>query len=174
MSQLQKLIKQPKGETGTTAYYPKGGDEQAFVDKHEIQMTDDANGNGDEIFKGKVVKKIDRSAERHGYDSPTDQKVHEETVVEMSSKMKSKRHEISLALKRENPSWPLTKVFAIATSAAQKAVKEEIEEEKEVNDLSLLELYISLDDENRLILSQMVDEGLDSIIADFIKETKNA
>lgn len=189
MSQLQKTIKQPKGTTGTTSYSPKSDDEQAFIDKHEIQFTDDANGNGDDVFKGMIVKKIARGTERHGYDSPKDQAVHEEIsdedmnlMIEMSSKLKKKRHEISLALKRENPSWPDDKVFAIATSAAQKAVKEEYgiadgDVEDHLNndlDTSILELYLDLDDENKEILLEMLSNGLEDVILEFIKENRNA
>lgn len=55
------------GEHGTTAYTPKGFDEKNFYDQHKIEVTDDVNGNGDEVFKGTGVKVIDRKAERHGY-----------------------------------------------------------------------------------------------------------
>jgi hypothetical protein len=244
MSQLQKIIKQPKGNTGTTSYSPKSDDEQAFVDKHEIQFTDDANGNGDDVFKGMIVKKISRASSRHGYDSPKDQSVNESLtdeelnqLIEMSAKMKKKRHEISLALKRENPDWSMDKVFAIATSAAQKAVKEEYglaseeKEDKEESgeymkgvrrrvaqrrselykdyadkdeksgksngsvyrkmakrqaelakeefdsndiDVSILELYLDLDDDNKAILIEMLDNGLEDLISEFIAENKNA
>jgi len=78
LSQLQKIIKQAQGTTGTTAYRPKGGDEQQFMDKHVIQKTDDANGNGDEVFNGTGVKKIDRKKELHGYEPGEDAAVHEE------------------------------------------------------------------------------------------------
>lgn len=67
LSQLKKTISQAKGETGTTAYRPKGGDEQRFFDAHKIEMVDDANGNDDAIFKGMSVKPVNRKAERHGY-----------------------------------------------------------------------------------------------------------
>jgi hypothetical protein len=78
LKELQKRIQQAKGESGTTAYRPKMKDEQDFMDKHEIELTDDANGNGDEVFKGTSAKYNKRKDERHGYDSPDDQRVHEE------------------------------------------------------------------------------------------------
>jgi hypothetical protein len=81
LSQLKKTISQPKGETGTSAYYPKGGDEQRFVDAHKIEVIDDANGNDDAMFKGMSVKPINRKAERHGYD-------HEEGVKAYDSRIK--------------------------------------------------------------------------------------
>ena len=80
LSQLKKTISQPKGETGTTAYYPKGGDEQRFFDAHKIEKIDDANGNDDAIFKGMSVKPVNRKAERHGYD-------HEEAVKAYDSRL---------------------------------------------------------------------------------------
>lgn len=227
MSQLQKIIKQAQGTSGTTAYVPKGGDETDFMNKHEIQVTDDANGNGDEVFKGKIVKKINRAQERHGYDSPVDQRVHEEIdyIEEMSKRMKDKRHEISLALKRENPSWPLNKVFAIATASAKKAVQEEFSEsinpknprdynkpaylrkkageaplklkdvedrddespttskglakrKKEMGmeeslDVRLLELFAQLDDKNKEIMLEMINDGLEDTILEFLEEHVN-
>lgn len=78
LKELQRRIQQAKGESGTTAYRPKMKDEQDFMDKHEIELTDDANGNGDEVFKGTSAKYNKRKDERHGYDSPDDQRVHEE------------------------------------------------------------------------------------------------
>ena len=78
LSQLKRTISQHKGESGSTSYYPKGGDEQRFMDKHTIEVIDDANGNDDEVFKGTKVKYAERASERHGYDSPDDKRVHEE------------------------------------------------------------------------------------------------
>lgn len=36
---------------------PKSEDEKAFKDKHVVQTTDDANGNGDDVFKAEKIKK---------------------------------------------------------------------------------------------------------------------
>ena len=77
LSQLKKTISQSQGEHGTTAYRPKGGDEQDFFDQHKIEVIDDANGNGDEVFKGTGVKVIDRKSERHGYDHEEGKKVYD-------------------------------------------------------------------------------------------------
>ena len=91
LSQLKKTIQQKKGESGSGAYYPKSKDEQEFVDKHEIEMTDDANGNGDEVFKASKVKVAKRAEENHGYDKDKDDDVYEE-VTEMSDSAKTSKN----------------------------------------------------------------------------------
>jgi len=77
LSQLKRTISQSQGEHGTTGYRPKGGDEQNFFDQHKIEVIDDANGNGDEVFKGTGVKEIDRAAEKHGYSDEEGKKVYD-------------------------------------------------------------------------------------------------
>ena len=59
-------------------YKPKAADEQKFADKHIVAKHSDPNGNGDDVFQGTNVKKIDRKKERHGYDAGDDEKVYEE------------------------------------------------------------------------------------------------
>ena len=103
LSQLQKIIKQAQGATGTTAYRPKGGDEQEFMDKHVIQKTDDANGNGDDVFSGTGIKKVDRKKERHGYEPGEDASVHEETNIQertLSTGEMKKREDIVKGMKK--------------------------------------------------------------------------
>jgi hypothetical protein len=56
----------------------KSSDEQKFIDKHVAVANPDRNGNGDDVFKGAKVKKIDRRKERKGYDAGDDAKVYEE------------------------------------------------------------------------------------------------
>lgn len=59
----------------------KNPDEQKFIDKHQVQRTNDRNGNDDDVFGGakqKKVKAIDRRKERHGYNSGEDASVYEE------------------------------------------------------------------------------------------------
>ena len=77
LNQLKRQIGQAQGETGTTAYRPKGGDEQRFFDMHKIEVVDDANGNDDAIFKGMSVKPINRKQERHGYDDEEAKKAYD-------------------------------------------------------------------------------------------------
>ncbi|NBW57137.1 hypothetical protein EBR43_05000 [bacterium] len=68
-----KTLKQIFGEV----YGPDTKDGKAFVHKHVTVKTDDANGNGDDVFQATNVKTIKRKAERHGYDSGEDEKVYE-------------------------------------------------------------------------------------------------
>lgn len=63
-------------------YRPKAGDEQKFVDKHTVQKTEDANGNGDEVFNASNVKKINRKKDNHGYEIGEDEKVYEESEID--------------------------------------------------------------------------------------------
>lgn len=69
-----------------STYRPKAKDEQDFADKHEVEVTDDANKNGDEVFKGTKVTPVNRKKERHGYDKGDDEKVYEEYVQEAVKK----------------------------------------------------------------------------------------
>jgi hypothetical protein len=59
----------------------KNPDEQTFVDKHQVQRTNDRNGNDDDVFGGpkqKKIKAIERRKERKGYDPGDDAAVYEE------------------------------------------------------------------------------------------------
>ena len=59
----------------------KNPDEQTFVDKHQVQRTNDRNGNDDDVFGGpkqKKIKAINRRKERKGYDPGDDAAVYEE------------------------------------------------------------------------------------------------
>lgn len=70
-------------------YKPKSPDEQRFVDKHVVKTRGDANGNGDDVFKGSKVKKVERTKERKGYEPGDDEKVYEE-VEQVEEKMDMK------------------------------------------------------------------------------------
>lgn len=59
-------------------YKPKSPDEQKFVDKHITVKHADRNGNGDDLFNAKNIKKVKRSKEGHGYESGEDAKVYED------------------------------------------------------------------------------------------------
>jgi hypothetical protein len=50
-------------------YFSKG--EKDFVAKHKIEVTADANGNGDEVFKASKVKTFDRTKNREGIQNDT-------------------------------------------------------------------------------------------------------
>ena len=79
-NKMAKTLKQIK-----EVYRPKSGDEQKFVDKHIVSKTEDANGNGDDVFTGSKVKKIDRKKENHGYDAKDDEKVYEEVEEDLTT-----------------------------------------------------------------------------------------
>ena len=57
---MAKPLKDIIGGKGTShkkkndlgGYAPKAGDEQKFAQKHDIEVHDDRNGNGDDVFKG--------------------------------------------------------------------------------------------------------------------------
>ena len=63
---------------------PKG--EADFLAKHEVEKTEDANGNGDDIFNAKKVKPEEKSqidaGKRHGYRGAEDVAAYEETIYE--------------------------------------------------------------------------------------------
>lgn len=170
----RKIVSQHKGESGSTSYYPKGGDEQRFVDKHTIEVTDDANGNDDSMFKGTIVKYANRASERHGYDSPDDKRVHEEVVLDerdLSTGEMKKREDFVKGMKKDLKSFKQRygrDAKAVMYATATKMAKEEYEAGD--IDVSLLELFCSLSEDNREIMIEMIDNGLEDQIAEFIKE----
>lgn len=103
---------------------------QEFIDDHEVEKTDDANGNDDKLFKASNVKVVDRKASRKGYNAKESEDVNEKTLTMAELK---KRKEIADAIKREHPEYDDAKKMAIATAQAKK-VAEEVEEEQ-VNDI---------------------------------------
>lgn len=178
LKQLKKTLEEPKkGTTGVDAYYPKGEDEQRFVDKHKIEKTDDANGNDDELFKGTKVKKVSRAEERHGYDSPQDQSVHEdvEQVEEMSDKEMKKREDIVKGMKKNLKSFKArygkdaeSVMYATANKMAQ--ADEQVEFDEDNLDVSLIELFLRLDEESRDMLGEMISEGLEEELLQMLEE----
>lgn len=170
LSQLQKIIKQAQGMTGTTAYRPKGGDEQKFMDKHIIQHTDDANGNDDAMFKGTGVGKVDRKKERHGYEPGEDALVHEEKIDErtLTTGEMKKREDIVKGMKKGLKDFKKrygADAKSVMYATATKMAKEEID-----YDIQLVELFASLDNENREFMLEMLDNGLEQEILQYIKE----
>lgn len=172
----KKLVSQHKGESGSTSYYPKGGDEQRFMDKHTIEVTDDANGNDDEVFKGTKVKYADRSAERHGYDSPSDARVHEQAELEereLSAGEMKKREDIVKGMKKRMTDFKKrygADAKSVMYATATKMAKEETEYQGDEVDVELLELFISLSEDNRHLMIEMLDNGLEEQIVEFIRE----
>lgn len=62
-------------------YGPETKDGKAFVQKHVVVKTTDANGNGDDVFQASNVKKADRKKDRHGHDPVEDEKVYEDVSM---------------------------------------------------------------------------------------------
>jgi hypothetical protein len=73
---------------------------QEFVDDHEIKVTPDAAGNGDEVFKASNITTNDRKKSRHGYDAKES-----EAVNEMSKAQMAKREDIVKGMKKNLSSF---------------------------------------------------------------------
>ena len=69
-------------KTFSEVYRPKSPDEQKFVDKHVTIKHADRNGNSDDLFNAKNIKKVKRNKERHGYETGEDAKVYEANIDE--------------------------------------------------------------------------------------------
>lgn len=185
LSQLKRTLSQAQGESGTTAYTPKMPDEKKFVDLHSIEMIDDANGNGDEVFKGTGVKKIERKSERHGYDTPQDaityKNVHkvranEETEIKertLDTGEMKKREDYVKGMKKNLKGFKSRygkDAKAVMYATATKMAKEEYEDDL---DVSLLEMFASLDDEDKSIMIEMLEEGIEQQILEAVLSEEN-
>lgn len=107
---------------------------QEFVDDHQIEVTADANGNGDEVFKASNININDRKKTRHGYDAKES-----EAVNEMSAAETAKREEIVKSMKKNFADFKKrygkdAKSVMYATATKQ-AMKEEAEQEEQYEDL---------------------------------------
>ena len=87
MKTLKKLLEfkkpsptVPYEEDSETSLTPKAPDEKRFKDKHVVKKTEDANGNGDDVFRATNVKPHDRG-HGHGYNAGEDQKVYESKTL---------------------------------------------------------------------------------------------
>jgi hypothetical protein len=108
---------------------PNSEGSQQFVDNHPIEVTPDANGNGDDVFKAAKLKQTNsRKADRKPVE---DEKVYEEAEQvdekHLTPAELKKREEVAQAIDRKNPNMPMGKKMAIATATAKK-VAEEVEE----------------------------------------------
>ena len=188
LSQLKKTISLPKGESGSTAYYPKSEDEQKFVDKHKVEVVDDANGNDDEVFKGTKTKTVDRTKERHGYSSPKDADVYEEIepegdeeVIErtLTNAEMKKREDVVKGMKKNLSGFKKqygkdaeSVMYATATKMAKEDVDVEGYDDEEL-DTALLELFVTLSEDNRQLMIEMLEDGLEEEILQIIQEEMN-
>lgn len=158
----------------TSNYANPTKDLESFVKKHEVEKVEDANGNKDDVFQGTNVKTVKRAPERHGYDSPKDETVHEEfedlysdlTEKTLTKAEMKKREEVAQAIERENPNMPMAKKMAIATATA-KRVAEEVEETTFEEDL--IELYFALNEEDRSELINILNEENEDMLLEFVE-----
>lgn len=87
MKTLKKLLEfkkpsptVPYEEDSETSLTPKAPDEKRFKDKHVVKKTEDANKNGDDVFRATNVNPHDRS-KGHGYNAGEDRKVYESRTL---------------------------------------------------------------------------------------------
>ena len=157
-------------------YKPKAQDEDNFMDKHIVAKKDDANKNGDEVFKGTKVKPVDRKKERHGYNPGEDEKVYEE-VEQVDEKLGAganagdyiKDFQKSDAPQFKGKSKEKRRVMALAAFLNKEGVEHAEEVIEEDVDVTLLELYAQLDESNQQIMVQMIDEGRKDELYQFLE-----
>ena len=146
-----KTLKQFNEETGLLK--AKSKDEQKFIDKHTKEVIPDANGNGDEVFKASLTKKVDRKKERHGYETGEDEKVYEAAVcaykddklvgrykdLETAKKMKPGHKYVQEELKGNqhkidaNKNGKIDAHDFVLLRAKKKKMKEEVEQIDEIS-----------------------------------------
>ncbi len=127
----------PVEPDSVTSYVPKTKDEKRFMDKHVVQKTADANGNGDDVFRGSNINAYDRATTRHGYNTKQDQAVYEESGMKTLKQILGEKHltanelrareKIAKGIEKANPGMAMGKKMAIATAQAKK-VTESVEE----------------------------------------------
>lgn len=135
---------------------------QEFIDDHEVQKTDDANKNGDDVFKATNVKVVDRKKERHGHTAKESEEVYERTLSMAELK---KRKEIADAIKRDHPEYSDTKKMAIATAQAKKVA----EETEQVDDI-LEAVLAEQDDQEVEAITTMLEAVYESLEDDESRE----
>lgn len=165
-------------------YEPDTKDGKAFVHKHVVLKTTDANGNGDDVFQATNVKKVDRKKERHGHEPGEDEKVYEEAEkVEEMSKSMAYATGTKSAMRSTGDEPPLEKstikkAHKIAKAILRKedfSVMKNIIKEKDDSltdeDLELIEqIYNELDEEESKMFTTLVENGeLDSFLEEIEK-----
>lgn len=84
-----------------------------------------------------------------------------------SAEMK-KREEVAKAIERENPNMPMSKKMAIATATAKK-VAEEVEEETSLEE-DMIDLYFTLDEEQREVFISIIENGSDEELLEYVEQ----
>jgi len=201
---LEKKTSKPEPTTpiepdSVTSYVPRSKDEKRFMDKHVVQKTDDANGNGDDVFRGSSIKTYDRSSTRHGYNIKQDQEVYETKQLKslsqilgektLTSAEKKKREEVATSMERDNPGMDMSKKMAIATATAKRVAEEALHEQeedkavREENELfsmfsddikeQLEAVFEAVDDECKQIIIEMIEAEEYNELVNIILEVTN-
>jgi hypothetical protein len=160
-------------------YEPDTKDGKAFVQKHAVVKTTDANGNGDEVFKAANVKPVDRKKERHGHESGPegDESVYED--VKMFGEM-NKSMAYAIAEKATGDQPPLEKSTIkkahhiakkiLAKEEFESFLKENVEQVSDEEIELLNSIYKELDEEDAETFVSVVESGeLDQFLEDLDK-----
>jgi hypothetical protein len=163
-------------------YGPETKDGKAFVQKHAIVKTTDANGNGDDVFQAAKIKKAERKKERHGYEPGDDEKVHEAVMmfadfinegskedVEVSADYKEVIEPDGSVRKVRAKKMVMTKEMTISDDF-KSFIKEHTEQMTD-EELDLIEqIYNDLDEEEAQTFVSVVEAGeLDSFLEELNK-----
>lgn len=157
---LKEILKKAEPTTKVSQ-----GDEK-FISKHEVQVTSDANGNDDEVFKASNVKTYDRNVHHHGHDAAESEKVYEdiEQLDEISQAklsryaLKAHKYEAySRGMKNDNPTvidyadkrhqgvrLAIKKLAGRTKVPASKGGKEEYNEETEIDEAMVYESILPI------------------------------
>ena len=172
-----KTLKKVLGDASVT------NDTKKFVDKHIIATTPDANGNGDDVFKGTNIKPIEREKNRQGYDAEKDEEVYEEAMSDSEKDdrekyVKGMKKNLSSFLKLYGPDANSV-MYATATKMAKEEVEEsmeQLEEDELTQDLEagiaedIAELYELLDESQQSHLVELLDEEKYDELFDYIEQ----
>lgn len=171
-------------------YQPDTKDGKAFVQKHVVVKTTDANGNGDDVFNATNVKKVERKKERHGHESGSegDESVYEsvkmfaDITTDLAEMEKSMAYAIGTksAMKSTGDKPPLekstiTKAHKIAKSILRKEefesfILEHVEQASDEEIELLNSIYQELDEEDAETFVSVVESGdLDQFLEELDK-----
>lgn len=164
-----------KGEIGIidpaseTSLSPKAAGEKRFADKHKVDVTDDANGNDDKLFKAANVKVGDRKPTRHGYNAGEDAAVYEGVNM-------SKREDIVKGMKKNLKDF--TKRYgkdaeSVMYATATKMAKEDVdifEGFAEEIRADARDVYELLGEENKQIFKHLCEDGQYDTVTAIVKQ----
>lgn len=192
-----KTLRQIMGEV----YGPDTKDGKAFVQKHVTVKTDDANGNGDDVFQATNIKTTKRKEERHGYDVGEDEKVYEsedqQVLLDFINEEEFNEMDKSMAyatgtkraMQISGDKSPLEKSTIKKAHKIAKAMLKKEEHDTEIfqefvseryqdlsqEDLKLIEsIYNEMDDDDTELFLDLLDKGeLDSFLDQLAQELED-